>query len=274
MHLSRVVQRIFPNKKRKTCRCRQRGGFHLQKLLLFTAGRPRDLAFDDDEIIYFRTLSDYQRLRELTATSRRFAVIGGGCIGSEIAAGQAMIGKEVVMMFPDQNVGERVFPGDLSQYICSFYKQKGVELLAGERIVALERAWTSVPLEDGYKARNRRRWRGGGNRSGAQYRTCPVSGLKTDNGIVVDEFLRTRQLDIYAAGDVAAFHSLVLGKRIRVEHEDNANSMGRLAGRNMAGMNERYNHLPSFYSGMFELGYEPGCGFMPTNRILAFFDIL
>ena len=90
----------------------------------------------------------------------------------------------------------------------------------------------------------------------------------------MDEFLRSRQLDIYAAGDVAAFYSLVLGKRIRVEHEDNANSMGRLAGRNMAGMNEPYNHLPSFYFGMFELGYEPGCGFMPTNRILAFFDIL
>ena len=82
------------------------------------------------------------------------------------------------------------------------------------------------------------------------------AGLKTDDGIIVDEFLRTHDPDIYAAGDVAAFHSPVLGKRIRVEHEDNANSMGRSAGRNMAGINEPYNHLPSFYSDMFELGYE------------------
>ena len=80
------------------------------------------------------------------------------------------------------------------------------------------------------------------------------AGLKADDGIIVDEFLRTHDPDIYAAGDVAAFHSPVLGKRIRVEHEDNANSMGRSAGRNMAGMNEPYNHLPSFYSDMFELG--------------------
>ena len=72
----------------------------------------------------------------------------------------------------------------------------------------------------------------------------------------MDEFLRTRYPDIYAAGDVAAFHSPLLGKRIRVEHEDNANSMGRAAGRNMAGMNEPYHHLPSFYSDLFELGYE------------------
>ncbi len=73
---------------------------------------------------------------------------------------------------------------------------------------------------------------------------------------MVDEFLRTTNPDIYGAGDVAAFHNPTLGKRMRVEHEDNANSMGRLAGRNMAGKSESYDHLPFFYSDMFELGYE------------------
>ena len=59
-----------------------------------------------------------------------------------------------------------------------------------------------------------------------------------------------------AAGDVAAFNNHILGKRLRVEHEDNANVMGRAAGRNMAGESEPYRHLPFFYSDMFELGYE------------------
>ena len=81
-------------------------------------------------------------------------------------------------------------------------------------------------------------------------------GLTTENGVVVDEFLRTSNPDIYAAGDAAAFYNPTLGKRMRVEHEDNANSMGRLAGRNMAGMTEPYEHLPFFYSDMLELGYE------------------
>src|SRR5207253_3581200 len=81
-------------------------------------------------------------------------------------------------------------------------------------------------------------------------------GLDLENGIKVDEFLRTSHPGIHAAGDVAAFYNPALGKRIRVEHEDNANSMGRLAGRNMAGMSEPYHHLPFFYSDMFELGYE------------------
>ena len=83
-----------------------------------------------------------------------------------------------------------------------------------------------------------------------------MAGLQTADGIVVDERLRTSQPDIYAAGDVASFYNPALDRRLRVEHEDNANTMGRLAGRNMAGSAEPYHHLPFFYSDLFELGYE------------------
>jgi 3-phenylpropionate/trans-cinnamate dioxygenase ferredoxin reductase component len=80
--------------------------------------------------------------------------------------------------------------------------------------------------------------------------------LPVENGIIVDEFLRTNDPNIFAAGDVAEFFNPSLVKRMRVEHEDNANTMGRLAGRNMAGESEPYHHLPMFYSDLFELGYE------------------
>jgi 3-phenylpropionate/trans-cinnamate dioxygenase ferredoxin reductase subunit len=82
------------------------------------------------------------------------------------------------------------------------------------------------------------------------------AGLLTEDGIVVDELLRTSAPDIYAAGDVAWFYNPALDRRLRVEHEDNANTMGRIAGRNMAGSAEKYHHLPFFYSDMFDLGYE------------------
>jgi len=82
------------------------------------------------------------------------------------------------------------------------------------------------------------------------------AGLKTNTGILVDENLQTSAPGIYAAGDVAEFYNPALGKWIQVEHEDNANSMGRQAGRNMAGAAEPYTHLPYFYSDLFELGYE------------------
>jgi NADPH-dependent 2,4-dienoyl-CoA reductase/sulfur reductase-like enzyme len=83
-----------------------------------------------------------------------------------------------------------------------------------------------------------------------------AAGLEVDNGIVVDALLRTRHPDIYAAGDVANFYNPALGKRIRVEHEDNANTMGKHAGRNMAGEQASYDYLPFFYSDLFDLGYE------------------
>jgi NADPH-dependent 2,4-dienoyl-CoA reductase/sulfur reductase-like enzyme len=80
--------------------------------------------------------------------------------------------------------------------------------------------------------------------------------LKVEDGIVVDEYLRTSHPDIYAAGDVAAFYNPALGMRLRVEHEDNANTMGKMAGQAMAGEPVPYHHLPFFYSDLFDLGYE------------------
>jgi 3-phenylpropionate/trans-cinnamate dioxygenase ferredoxin reductase component len=81
-------------------------------------------------------------------------------------------------------------------------------------------------------------------------------GLTVENGIIVDQFLRTSDPYIYAAGDVANFPNPALGTRVRVEHEDNANKMGQHGGRNMAGAAAPYHHLPFFYSDLFELGYE------------------
>ena len=82
------------------------------------------------------------------------------------------------------------------------------------------------------------------------------AGLAVSDGIEVDERLRTSRPEIYAAGDVAQFPSPALGKRMRVEHEDNANTMGKIAGQNMAGADQPYEHLPFFYSDLFDLGYE------------------
>ena len=82
-----------------------------------------------------------------------------------------------------------------------------------------------------------------------------AAGLKTGNGIVVDDFLRTSHPDVYAAGDVAFFPEQVLGPR-RIEHWDNAVSQGKHAGRNMAGLNEPFTEMPYFFSDLFEFGYE------------------
>src|SRR2546429_3450627 len=79
------------------------------------------------------------------------------------------------------------------------------------------------------------------------------AGLLVENGIVVDEFCRASHPDVYAAGDVASFPNPALGSRLRVEHEDNANTMGKIAGQNMAGRTTPYTHPPVFYSDLFWL---------------------
>ncbi len=253
-HLGTVIKQILPKEKHVTDN--KGNAFSYEKLLLATGGIPRRLPFGGDDVIYYRTLPDYQRLRAMTEAGRRFAIIGGGFIGTEIAAALAANGKDVVLIFPGQEIGERLFPRDLAQFVSGVYRQKGVELFSSQKVVAFEahgdkRILTTtagrVITVDGVVA---------GIGLEPDTELAQAAGLSTNNGIVVDEFLRTSDPNIYAAGDVAEFYNPTLGKRMRVEHEDNANSMGKLAGRNMAGMIEPYEHLPSFYSDMFELGYE------------------
>ena len=83
-----------------------------------------------------------------------------------------------------------------------------------------------------------------------------LDGLDVGDGVVVNSSLQTSHTNIYAAGDVASFYDEVLGTRRRVEHEDAANSMGKAAGRAMAGETVHYTYSPMFYSDLFDLGYE------------------
>src|ERR1041385_7209480 len=226
------------------------------KLLIATGGSVRRLPWNVDGVIYFRTLDDYRQLRELTEQGKTFVVIGGGFIGSEIAAALAMNKKSVTMIFPEDGIGARVYPPALSRFLSTFYQSKGVEVLAKDGVVHIEKrnARYLVKTTSGRELTVDGVVAGIGIQPNVEL--AQSAGLAVDNGIIVDEFLGTSRPDIYAAGDVANFYNPALGKRIRVEHEDNANTMGANAGKNMAGARQPYRHLPFFYSDLFELGYE------------------
>jgi NADPH-dependent 2,4-dienoyl-CoA reductase/sulfur reductase-like enzyme len=254
LHLGRAVKSL--DLQRKQVSDNQGVTYSCEKLLLATGGTPRRFSFGGDKIIYYRTAADYRRLRELTEKAKRFIVIGGGFIGSEIATALAMNGKQVTIVFPGPSIGNRIYPRELSQFLNGYYQEKGVTVAPGETVTAFEERGSSVAL----KTKSGREFVGDAVIAGLgiepNTELARSAGLKVEDGILVDPFLQTSAPDVFAAGDVAAFHNPALDQRLRVEHEDNANTMGKIAGRNMAGKRERYDHLPFFYSDLFDLGYE------------------
>src|SRR5262245_59144372 len=104
------------------------------KLLLATGGTPRRLPFGGDQVVYFRGLDDYRRLRALADQCKTFAVIGGGFIGSEIAAALAMQGCKVTLLFPEDGIGARIFPEDLARFLVGYYREKAVDVRPGQLV--------------------------------------------------------------------------------------------------------------------------------------------
>ncbi len=102
-HLGRRATAI--DRARRTVTDSEGNEYTYDRLLLATGGRARRLPMDDRDVIYFRTLEDYRRLRALAEHRSQFVVIGGGFIGSEIAAALAMNGKKVTMIFPEKSIG-------------------------------------------------------------------------------------------------------------------------------------------------------------------------
>ena len=230
--------------------------YRYQRLLLATGAAPRRLPFDGERVIHFRTLDDYLALRRYAVAGAAIAVVGAGFIGSELAASLASQGCKVTMLFPGAGIGAGRSPRSLSTFVDGSYRQRGVVLCPGVRVVDGRSVadGAEVALSDGTSARYDAVVAGLGVTPNGEL--AAAAGLAVDNGIVVDAQLRTNDPDIFAAGDVANFPCVPLGMRLRVEHENAAISMGHHAGRVMAGAHEDYTTLPFFYSDLFDLGYE------------------
>ena len=259
LFLETPIDEISPDHKQVRTAAGEKFGY--EKLLIATGGDPINIPGSPEGVIAYRTRSDFHLVENLVKEKNNFCIIGGGFIGSELAAAMRKNQKQVTMIFPEAGICGELFPEDLAGFLIHYYQEKGVEVIKenlvdtinkdGEQFTVqyhniddqqvAEASFDVVIVGIGIKPNTE---------------LAEAAGIEVDNGIIVNETLQTNYTDIFAAGDVANFKHIPLGKRVRVEHEDNANSMGMLAGQNMSGELQTYDHFPFFYSDLFDLGYE------------------
>lgn len=256
LHLERKVVRI--DREERIVQDDRGTIFSYGDLLLATGGSPRRLDDGAPQVNYFRTYRDFVRLREDVREKERFAVIGGGFIGSEISAVLASKGKEVVVLFPEEGLCRGILPAGLSSHLDDYFRERGVEIRSGRPVNSVRKSGEEFLVTTDEEGRRPVRVQAVVAGLGIEPETTLAenAGLEVEDGIVVNSSFRTSDPHVYAAGDVAAFWCPPLGRRLRVEHEDHANTSGMIAGRCMAGDRRKYDHVPFFYSDLFDLAYE------------------
>lgn len=255
--------------------------FGYQRLLLATGARARTLPSlaVGGPVLAYRSMADFREAKRRSGPGKRVLVVGGGFIGAELAAALTLTGSKVHMAFQEEAISALRFPLDLALAVTEDYRSRGVEIHARSSIAKATTVGdvAEVELTDGTSGTYSLVILGVG--AAPNDELAKAAGLRTDNGVEVDTFLRatsatdpgswatnSSKLGIYAAGDVASFPWTRPFARGRIEHEDNAIAMGAYAGRQMAASfnsgsekapsEEPFNHFPFFYSDLFDNGYE------------------
>ena len=220
-------------------------------LLLATGAEPRRLP-GAEGAYYLRDFRDSDALRDVLDRGGRMAVIGGGWIGSEVAASARQKGLEVTLIEQAAAPLEGVLGRELGEIYAGIHRDHGVEVLTGAGVEAVERG--RVTLAGGRAVECDHVVVG----IGVAPRTelAEAAGLDVENGILVDERLRTSAEGVFAAGDVANAQHPLLGTRLRVEHWHNALEQGPAAARSMLGTGEPYDRIPYFFSDQYDVGME------------------
>lgn len=253
VHLNTHLERMDIPAKRLIGRSGEE--FRFAKLIVATGARVRTLhvpGADRENVLYLRSLSDSARLRDRLKGAKKVAVIGSGFIGMEVASQSAQQGRDTTMIFPQDRVWKSFFTPEMSRFFEKYYRDRGVQFAPGANVEAI--GLNSVSLSTG------------GNLEAdlilAGIGVTPIteivagSGLKVENGIVVNEFLETGTADVYAAGDAANYRDVLFGKQRRVEHWDNAVKQGQYLAHRLAGEAKPFENIPYFFSDIFDLSYE------------------
>jgi len=229
------------------------------QLLLATGASPRRLAMADEsgaEVAYLRTLEDNRRLREAFGSAGRIVIIGGGWIGLEVAAAARNAGVDVTVVEMQDLPLLGVLGPEVAEAFADLHREHAVDLRLGVGVDAIEarNGASEVRLADGASVPADLVVVGIGVQP--EVGLAREAGLAVGDGVLVDARLRTSDPDIFAVGDIAGHDHPVLGRRVRVEHWDNAIHQARAAARVMLGGDQPYDRLPYFFTDQYDLGME------------------
>lgn len=231
-----------------------------EKLLIATGARPRTFnlpGHDLDNIFYLRDIHDARQIRQQAGRAKTAVVIGGSFIGMEAAAVLQSQGVATTMIFPEKRVWQAFFTPEMSHFFQNYYGGRGVTILAEEKIERFEGNGRvqKVITQSGKELPADMVVAGIGVQPNDDL--FRDSGLKlADAGILVNRFLETSFPAVLAAGDVTCYRDIVFDKQLHVEHWDNAVQQGQQAARVMLGERRPYEHVPYFFSDVFDLSYE------------------
>jgi 3-phenylpropionate/trans-cinnamate dioxygenase ferredoxin reductase subunit len=241
------------------------------KLSLALGGEPRKLDVPGAglaRVYYLRTIADAAALRAAAASAKRIVVVGAGFIGTEVAASLALGGADVTMLVAGEVILARQTGPMAGKYLMKYCEARGVKFLSDAAVDSFigTKQLAGVKLRNGHEVEGDLAVVG----VGVAPRTtlAEEAGLGMSNGVLVDAYLRTSDPDIYAAGDIANFMDEGYGHRFRIEHWDHAKATGKTVGVNMAGGAEKFDHLPYFFSDLFDLGLEAWGDMYQTDDVI------
>ncbi len=226
------------------------------RLALATGARVRKLAIeggDLDGVFYLRDLNDVDRIRGYIGAGKTAVIIGGGYIGLETAASMRKLGMQVTVLEALPRVLERVTAPEVSAFYSRVHREEGVTIVTEAQVERLEGngGVRSVQLADGSAIDADLVVIGVGVIPATEL--AESAGLKVDNGIVVDEFARTSDPDIVAAGDCTNHYNPIYDRRLRLESVQNATDQAKVAANTLCGKLEAYSALPWFWSDQYDL---------------------
>ncbi len=257
LRLNCEISSVDPGRKRLALK--SGGEFGFEKLIIATGARVRTLDVPGSQlknVHYLRSLDDSKLIRQSAENAKRAVVIGSGFIGMEVASVLAQKSVDTTMVLREDRIWKQFFTPQMSRFFEEYYVQRGVRFIKNTTLKEFRGSTVveSAILDNGQSIPTDTVVAGIGVRPVIEL--LSGSGIEVGDGVIVNEFLETNQPDIYAAGDVANYQDVLFDKRRRVEHWDNAVSQGQYCAKALRGERTPFNHVPYFFSDVFDLSYE------------------